>query len=93
MSDHFHAQLALPPGKHRQLNRRMVRPQRMSGYFEAGRNLLTLTEIKLIFLGRPGCSLIIIPTKLSTCFHYFLLMLGVQAKGNLLPLCIGEKNF
>jgi len=93
MSGHFHTQLALPPGKHHQLNRRMVRPQRKSGYFGAGRILLTLTGIKLTFLGRPDCSLIIIPTNLSTCFHYFLLILGVQVKGKLLSLCIGGNKF
>lgn len=92
MSGQFHTQLALCPGKQHQLNRSMVRLQRKSGYFGAERILLTLTGIELTFLGRLDCSLVIIPTKLSTRFHYFLRILGVQVKGQLLSLCIrGEK--
>ena len=92
MSGQFHTQLALTPGKQHQFNRRMVRLQRKSGYFGADRILLTLRGIELIFLGRPDSSLIIIPTKLSTCFHYFLRILGVQVKGKLFSLCIQEKG-
>ena len=93
MSGQFYIELALPLGKQHQLNRRVVRLQRKSGYFGAERILLTLTGIELTFLGRPDCSLIIIPAKLSTCFHYFLRILGVQVKGKLLSLCIGGKKF
>lgn len=86
------SKLAPLPRKKHQLNRKIVRLQRKSGCFGAERILLTLTGIELTFLGRPDCSPIIIPTKLSTCFHYFLLILGVQVKGKLLSLCIGEKE-